>query len=106
MSSNGADKKRGEIQYKLFPPSFPQNTEKQESASPWELAPRASRKPRFITPFLMVNLLIRELTLPMPLVEGCAVSRVRDVSYGNATGSPRQGAPPEERALIEETLLA
>lgn len=94
----------GEIQCKLIHPSFPWNMEKQQRASPWELGLSASRKARFITQFLMVNSLIREFILPMPLLEGCAVSSLSDISYGNVMDSPLQGMPPEELSLIKEAV--
>jgi len=56
----------------------------------------APRKPGFISQFLMVNSLIREFNLPAPLVEGCAVSSLSDVSYGNVMNGPLQGMPSEE----------
>lgn len=77
---------------------------KQQRASPWELSLRASGKPRFITQFLMVNSLIREFILPVPLVEGCAVSSLSDMSYGNVMDSLPQGMPPEELSLIKEAV--
>lgn len=101
MNSNGTGKKKGETQYKLICPGFPWNTAKQQKASPRELGLRASGKPRFITQFLMVNSLIREFILSMPLVEGCAVSSLSDVSYGNVMDSPPQGTPSEELSLIK-----
>lgn len=69
---------------------------KWQSVSPQELDLNASAKPGFISQFLMVNSLIREFNLPVPLVEGCAVSSLSDVSYGNVMDSPLQGMPSEE----------
>lgn len=54
--------------------------------------------------FLMANSLIREFTLPVPLVEGCSVSSLSDMSYGNVMGSPLQRVPPEELSLIKMTV--
>lgn len=54
--------------------------------------------------FLMVNSLIREFTLPVPLFEGCSVSSLSDMSYGNVMGSPLQRVPPEELSLIKMTV--
>lgn len=40
----------------------------------------------------------------MPLLEGCAVSSLSDISYGNVMDSPLQGMPPEELSLIKEAV--
>jgi len=37
----------------------------------------------------------------MPLVEGCAVRSLNDVSYGNLMDNPPQGMPPDELSLIK-----